>query len=717
MADSWREVARARVFTRPPGTTRREHMRYLDTEIASLESILANAKEIRNMQNLLVSFPEEILVEILAYVRDTAPPSVEQDVYCGYRNPWNMQWRRSCWRCGEYCLWTSATGVCRRMRAVMACGLLHARVWDNTLPAVLLRRSLTRSASIPLDLDLNSGALGSHVSGMEVLKYVKLHRDRVRSLSLHDARGNNTLALHFLQRLNLFTNLKSLKLTQRARKEWGLTAPELPFIIPLNSLGAPIEAWQPPRSITTLYLSIAPFQWTSTIYDGLSELTLSQLSQSDDNAPTLAVIGDLFRRMTRLERLTFDRVEVDVGVLGITDEEAEFLETDRDEEALLSDRTTAFLDEQWQNGEYALPPSLKTWTVAFKPMSMAPFLMRPSDTVKYVLRPLCPPHDSDGTVKRCLSIHFPPPSGDMRPHLGVRSPIVAIDFAVEDGPTSLQASAKYYRRTNTSSDPDLTVHFSTEEEEFTPSDCFFHLLDDHDSSDAKRWFARPDYDQVTDLSLSCVPAKYASTDWRRFARYLPSLKTITLAQEMVPTVVLGLHLNVTPALSFEERHYGVSAEEYFAQWLGPSWKSRRGEDPGLVAETAINEHESPEPFPATQEETPDAQVDDQTEEGYYSNFPIEFFTDQYEYRGQDAPVPEAATGIEAIHVKPGEEYGYASSGYAVHLLLDWLAHRRDMGCPLKELRVPSSLAAQLEECFSDEEGEGGWRSLLAPNTT
>ena len=81
--------------------------------------------------------------------------------------------------------------------------------------------------------------------------------------------------------------------------------------------------------------------------------------------------------------------------------------------------------------------------------------------------------------------------------------------------------------------------------------------------------------------------------------------------------------------------------------------------------------------------------------------------------GEEAPVPEAATGIERICIKPSEEYGYISSEYAVYLLLDWLALRKEKGCPLKELRVPSALEAQLEECYVDGGGVRGWRSLLA----
>ncbi|KZV69098.1 hypothetical protein PENSPDRAFT_652679 [Peniophora sp. CONT] len=708
MADPWLQLSRARIFACPTGTTRREHMQYLDKEIQSLESILANAKETRNLQHLLVSFPEEILVEILKLVRDAPPPSVAQGaLHNCYNGPWSDQRRRSCWQCGEYRLWTSTGGVCRRLRTVVSCSLLHARAWDCALPAVLLQHSLERSASIPLNLDLNSAALGSDLDAMNVLKYVKLHRSRVHALSLQGARGRNVLALHFLQRLNLFTNLKSLRLCPYTRKELVHHALAQRFLVPLNGLGHPVEAWQPPSTIETLHLSVIPFPWASTIYNGLTELTLAKLYSSNRNAPTLTVINDLFRRMTRLESLTFDRVDVDVDPIVLTDEELDAVDEARQQEILLTEKTVAFLDEQWQVGNFALPISLKTWTVVFNPMSIVPFLMRPSTSVKYILKSLSPPHESDGTIKRFLSIHFPPAQQDGDTS-GVRAPIVAIDFSIEDGPTSLQARASYFRGTTSGSDtvPDVTLHFSTEDD-FSPSDCFFLLLDSYDREDVKQWLARPDYNHVSNLTIDCVAAKYTVADWRKYLHYLPSLQTIRLPQDMLAAVVLAMGLRDTPAPCSESLERS-SAEDSHVQ---VNTASLRFGDAPLDLSLDVLDEDDPEHIHAKNAEV--LPLESYTMEYDDPDFPVEVFSEEHVYDYCEPPNPEAAMSIKAIHIKPSEEYGYASSGYAVHVLLDWLEQRKEKGCSLRTLRVPPALAEQLAECYADEEGVGEWVALLA----
>ncbi|KZV65125.1 hypothetical protein PENSPDRAFT_656071 [Peniophora sp. CONT] len=701
MADPWFHLARTRVFACPPGMPRHEHMRYLDNEITTLDAILANAKEIRNMQTLIVSFPEEILVEILSYVRDDPPRSVAHGRWpymMVHSSLWNMRRRRTCWQCGDYRLWTSVAGVCRRFRAIASSGLLNAKVWDRTLPPALLRRSLACSAPIPVELDLSSRALGSGSDAMSVLKYIKLNRDRVHSLNLRGADGRDLLALHFLQRLNHFVNLKRLSLTHH-RSDAGEAQP---FVVPLNSLGDPLRGWHPPPSITHLNLELLPFPWASTIYNDLVELRLSGISASNNNAPTLTVINDLFQRLTRLEALTFDRVDVDISPIDLDVDEMDMFEEEREDEIYVTEKTLAFLDEQWQSGQFIPPTSLRTWTVVSNSFSIVPFLMRPSPSITYILTSLSPPHESDSLLKRFLSIHFPPsPTNN---HGSVLAPVASIEFVVEDGPTSLHARASYSRQTNTDAAPDVVLHFYTEEA-FTPYECLIDLLDEYDRNDPQRWLAKPSYNHVTELTLNCC-VEYPGRDWRRYFRRLRSLRTLRLTENMLPTVLLGLRLRDDSEIAL---HPAYIRGRRYHPILVPD------DDGSLPLDIVKSDQQDAYEQPAGEvEDTDDVAIssDDIMDE---ADIPIEaYMSDGDLYDGDDhLEDVEAATGIDTLHVKPSEQYGYTSPNYTVHLLLEWLALRKAKGAPLRTLHVSSRLATQMEECYSDEEGVGGWTSLLA----
>lgn len=561
--------------------------------------------------------------------------------------------------------------------------------------------------------------LGSGLDGVSVLKYIKLNRERVRSLSLRGADGKNTLALQFLQRLGLFTNLNYLSLMQNDERSLINNGLANSFIIPLTSLGTAVEGWQPPPSITHLHLKVLPFPWTSTIYNDLVDLTLSRLTVENGNAPTLTVVNDLFQRMKRLETLTFDRVDIDLDPIDINEDELDAFEDDREEEVFVTEKVLAFVHEHWRNGQFALPATLKTWTVIFNTYTAALFLMRPSTSVTYILESLRAPHESDGLIKHFLSIHFPPPDDRHGTSgLGVTAPVTAIEFVVEDGPTALRARASYSRQTGSGASPAVVLHFNTEES-FTPYECLNDLLDAHDRNSRERWEFRPRYDQVTELTLRCC-VEYPGRDWRRYLRRLESLRVLRLSEDMLPTVLLGLRLRddseIPPHPAF--RRY---VQDDAALVSGPAQDDPsdgvNGDGEGMYAR-AQGWHD---PIMLAPDNITDVdQVNDMTDPDV--NFDIDdadipteaFMSEDDLYDGDDhLRDVHAATDIEVLYVNPSEQYGYMSSAYTVHLLLNWLALRKVKGRPLRILHVSPGLALQLEEGYAEEEGIGEWRSLLA----
>ncbi|KZV66751.1 hypothetical protein PENSPDRAFT_654619 [Peniophora sp. CONT] len=306
MADPWLNLAQTRFFPRPAGTTRDAHRRYLDAEIHSLESILYDAKELRNMQSTLVSMPEEVLLEIMMLVRD-APRTIRRSP-----QPSQPRWTHldTCSQCGTYCLWTSITGVCRRFSAVARCPLLYTRPDDTTLPPTLVLRTLTRSASIPLDLYLTSEDRSYSRKAKPPLESVIRQCKRIRSLTATDAIGTGPLVLTPPFRdLSIFTNMTHLALLQGSHGE-----PD-PAFLGLDRPSEPLLDWQPPPHLESLHLDLAPFPWDNPIYNNLTELTLSNLYCDYHNAPSLTAICDLLQRMTRLQRLTLDNVDIDLGPL------------------------------------------------------------------------------------------------------------------------------------------------------------------------------------------------------------------------------------------------------------------------------------------------------------------------------------------------------------------------------------------------------------------
>ncbi|KZV69096.1 hypothetical protein PENSPDRAFT_492854 [Peniophora sp. CONT] len=85
MADPWAELAHVRLCTRPIGATSDEHKQYLDKEITSLESVVARARQLRNLENPFVSLPEEVLLLIISVRQGCRRPArVHGRVWLGY---------------------------------------------------------------------------------------------------------------------------------------------------------------------------------------------------------------------------------------------------------------------------------------------------------------------------------------------------------------------------------------------------------------------------------------------------------------------------------------------------------------------------------------------------------------------------------------------------------------------------------------------------------
>ncbi|KZV69105.1 hypothetical protein PENSPDRAFT_493014 [Peniophora sp. CONT] len=64
--------------------------------------------------------------------------------------------------------------------------------------------------------------------------------------------------------------------------------------------------------------------------------------------------------------------------------------------------------------------------------------------------------------------------------------------------------------------------------------------------------------------------------------------------------------------------------------------------------------------------------------------------------------------IQTLHVLPSQQYGFKSSRRTVDTLLDWLLGRKLRGHPLKDVRVPSALAAEMAAGYTGMK----WKALL-----
>lgn len=252
MADPWAELAQARLCTRPIGATSDEHKQYLDKEITSLESVIARARQLRNLENPFVSLPEEVLLLIMFFHRDVTLHDAKQ-------RP-QIRWDKR----EKDQLWTSIAAVSRRLRSISRCPQLYSNVSDLILPPKVAERVLSQSASMPLTIALSDRASGLYRMSAGVLRYIKQNRSRVESLSLSGMYATDDLALHLIGRLKLFGNLKHLAIHRYRTTPFQRESSLKNFVIPVDIMDHPLPDWRPPPALKSLHLTMTPFAWDRT---------------------------------------------------------------------------------------------------------------------------------------------------------------------------------------------------------------------------------------------------------------------------------------------------------------------------------------------------------------------------------------------------------------------------------------------------------------------
>ncbi|VDC02205.1 unnamed protein product [Peniophora sp. CBMAI 1063] len=384
------------------GTTREERARYLDAEIKSLETILAQAKQLHNTTNPFASLPEEILLHIMLLHRDTGP---------SFRNGEPIE------------LWTGIIRVCRRFRDVARAPVLFTRLSDHNLPSHRIASYLERfRTSSPAALSLT---LGAH------------HSNRLRSLvlddhHLHEVYAKGKVVQQFLWPVwSKLSNLKSLAIHRYVEEQWERRVTYGRFIEPIDMDGLPIANWLPPPSLESLELLITPFPWRCAIYDNLLRLTLKMVHK-----PYPDLIG-LLSRMRRIEHLTFDEVKV---VAGETPGRWELPRT------------------------YAPPVSLKTWRVAFdtrKKGDCSPLLafMQPSASISYVVDLHGDPGYLSNDLTNFLSEHFEQ-RVPLPPALSVHYSMKVQPGSDPEAKDMFHARTSFFRSSDRDAAPSVTVNYT-----------------------------------------------------------------------------------------------------------------------------------------------------------------------------------------------------------------------------------------------------------------
>lgn len=266
MSEAWRDVARARLITRPAHQTRDEYRQQLGGDVAALKNHLADAKELLNSETSLLALPGEIILHIMMIMRDS-PPSPSK----------LGKLERS---------WADITVVCRRLRALSRAPTLWSKVEDGKLPLYFSRQILSRSGSAPLDVYFD-GYVRERRDNLVPKKCASQHYARVRSLTLRSIHPNIEVWKLFMHRLADFPMLNHLSLESCTGAR---SCRDTPSDDP--------SAYAPPTTLKSLSMSSIPIPWTSRVYDNLVELRLADLTWH--NAPSVSNLKYIFARSSRL---------------------------------------------------------------------------------------------------------------------------------------------------------------------------------------------------------------------------------------------------------------------------------------------------------------------------------------------------------------------------------------------------------------------------------
>lgn len=421
---SWVETARARIGPRPVHLTRVEYREQLGSEIRSLETILAHAKERLNFELPIETLPDEIILHIMTLLRDTAP-----------RTEGERPARA----------WTDITAVCRRFREIGRSSALWSSISDATMPPSLLHLALVRSSPSLLDLDF------SGLKAEQVPLCALENHTRIRSLALRNVHGNSTLWEQYLRVLPQCSTLTHLSII-RCYGAGGYRDSDAGK----NN----ITQIDPPSSLKSLLLEVVPFSWQSHVYDNLFELILVDIEGV--SCPTVAQFKDLFARTSRLACLEFRGTQTMLRAAQPSRFSRLMRGHPNDEE--LDELSTLYP-----------PQSLRRWvTRDMKAFNINPYAFTPSFTISYEIRLQAMLKDVGFHLDAVMPRHMGSSSGG--PLMQPARPVLAMRIEIRKRMKDLRcATVSFWRGNDNSVAPDFLVEIAMHK---TDSVCdIFHSVD------------------------------------------------------------------------------------------------------------------------------------------------------------------------------------------------------------------------------------------------
>ncbi|KAI0036300.1 hypothetical protein K488DRAFT_82252 [Vararia minispora EC-137] len=248
-------------------------------EIKNAQEVLSLLRQsLNSRQSTAASLPPEILGIIFCALRDFLIDDVIEEV--------------------EHS-WDSVLHVCRSWRtAAYDCLELWTLLYTETVPLRYWLEALSHTGQLPLHLILKN----PHPIEPDIIsQLVDQYGHRIKTLRLTDQHTKSTnfsqadhWSMCFIRQPLPALETLSLELPGTFNNDF----PQRCFLeIAPSSL---------PPSLKSLHLVKAPFEWSSAIYDNLTELRFSNLP--DYNTPSLEALAEILFRTHRLEDLEFSYV-------------------------------------------------------------------------------------------------------------------------------------------------------------------------------------------------------------------------------------------------------------------------------------------------------------------------------------------------------------------------------------------------------------------------
>ncbi|VDC02201.1 unnamed protein product [Peniophora sp. CBMAI 1063] len=447
-----------------------ERLASLDHNILRKLAVQLNELQVyRNQRVPLLLLPEEILLEIMFILRDVAPIIIDTE----------RGWTRV--PLSPSLAWLSIIQTCHHLRAIaLRSKALWSHLSDLTMLPSHVALGLAHSGKTPLHLHLAGYLVDEpRIRSLLAPRTARRVRSLVLELSESDVDDWNTDEVEqmddlVLKRLRRFKQLASLTLVAHRDDAIGLVRGPKPE--------------QVPPKLDTLHLNGAAFLWKNAIYNDLRTLRLIRLGE--ENSPRIQELSALFRRISRIETLDFDRTDVCEDDTGITET----------------------LPETWPHSmrEALQPPStLKHWSATMPVSNNVPFAMlppAPTQDLRFTLHSHAPPQEAEFIYDNFLSRHLASPA--LRPR--------AIAITLRDGPVSMDATIRFWRCTDTSKPANVELH---------------RAVDDSAYVDPRRLVNGADLSYVETLVLDV--ASGVCFNWWLFFTSLQKLRTLRLAVDLL----------------------------------------------------------------------------------------------------------------------------------------------------------------------------------------